>query len=505
MLGDPRSHGLWERTAPPPPPTQPLVGDTVADVAIVGAGYTGCSTALHLAERGIDVAVLEAVEIGYGAAGRSAGLVNAGLWVMPSAIKEVLGPFYGERLLGLLTYSPRTVFEIIEKHNIQCELIKGGTIHCAAGATGVANIKERARQWQERGAPVRMLNADEVRSKTGTSAYPAGLLNLRAGTVQPLAYVRGLCQAAIGAGARVFTQSPVEEIERDRGGWHLTMPGGSIRAKWVVLASHAYTSRIVPELRSEQVAVPLFQIATAPLSGNVRRTILPEGHATWDTRTVPTGFRTDMAGRLIINSVGALRNTGLAVHRAWARRRLNSFFPQLGDIAFEHEWYGWIGTTGNHLPRLHAPAENMIALTGFNGRGIAPGTVLGRELARHVASDVALEEMFLPVSAATLSAATAGAGGVLRGRRADSAHAAVALRWIETRVRRTRPITVCRGIPRQRRVADERAQHGYQIRLPPHGGDGLLFRNGRKFRLILSCSSNMGESLRIEGRGTASV
>jgi glycine/D-amino acid oxidase-like deaminating enzyme len=398
MLSDPRSHGLWERTAPLPPPTEALAADTVADVAIVGAGYTGCSTALHLAERGIDVAVLEAVEIGYGAAGRSSGLVNAGLWVMPSAMTEVLGPVYGERLLGLLTYSPRTVFEIIEKHNIQCELIRSGTIHCAAGATGVANIKERARQWQERGAPVRVLDADEVRSKTGTSVYPAGLLDLRAGTVQPLAYVRGLGQAAIGAGARVFTRSPVKEIGRDRGAWHLATPGGSLRAKWVVLASDTYTWRIMPELRTEQVAVPIFQIATAPLSDNIRKSILPEGHATWDTQTVPTGFRTDAAGRLIINSVGALRNTGLAVHRAWARRRLNSYFPQLGDIAFEHEWYGWIGTTGDHLPRLHAPAENLIALTGFNGRGIAPGTVLGRELARHVAGDVSLEEMFLPVS-----------------------------------------------------------------------------------------------------------
>jgi len=399
MLGDPRSHGLWERTAPPPPPTEALAGDTVADVAIVGAGYTGCSTALHLAERGIHVAVLEAVEIGYGAAGRSSGLVNAGLWVMPSALKKVLGPVYGERLLGLLTYSPRTVFEIIETHDIQCELIKGGTIHCAADAAGVANIKERARQWQERGAPVRILDADEVRSRTGTSVYPAGLLDLRAGTVQPLAYVRGLGQAAIGAGARVFTGSPVTEIGRDGGTWRLATPGGSIRAKWVVLASDAYTARIMPELRTEQVAVPIFQIATAPLSDNVRRSILPEGHATWDTRTVPTGLRTDAAGRLIINSVGALRNTGRGVHPAWARRRLRSFFPQLGDVAFEHEWYGWIGTTGDHLPRLHAPAENLIALVGFNGRGIAPGTVLGRELARHVAGEVSIEEMFLPVSA----------------------------------------------------------------------------------------------------------
>jgi glycine/D-amino acid oxidase-like deaminating enzyme len=398
MLNDPRSHGLWEKTAPPPPPTDKLIGDKVADVAIVGAGYTGLSAALHLAERGVDVTVLEAVEIGYGAAGRNAGLVNAGLWVMPSALKDVLGPVYGERLLDLLTYSPRTVFEIVEKHNIPCELKKAGTIHCAANTAGVANIKERARQWQERGAPVRVIDADEMRSLTGTSAYPAGLLDLRAGTIQPLAYARGLGKAAIGAGAHVFTKSPVKEIARDQGSWRLVTPDGSVRAKWVVLASDAYTAHIMPELRNEQVAVPIFQIATAPLSDNVRRSILPEGHGTWDTRTVPTGFRMDAAGRLIINSAGALRNTGIAVHRAFARRRFKALFPQLGDVAFEDEWYGWIGTTSDHLPRLHAPGENMIALTGFNGRGIAPGTVLGREIARYVAGEVALEDMFLPVT-----------------------------------------------------------------------------------------------------------
>jgi glycine/D-amino acid oxidase-like deaminating enzyme len=398
VLNDRRSHGIWEHTAPPPPVTRKLAGETVADVAIVGAGYTGCSTALHLAERGLDVAVLEAVEIGFGAAGRSSGLVNAGLWVMPSALTDILGPVYGERLLDLLTYSPRAVFDIVDKHDIPCELVRNGTIHCAAGASGVANIKERARQWQARGVPVRVLDADEVRAKMGTSAYPAGLLDLRAGTIQPLAYVRGLARAAIGAGARVFTNSPVTEIARDGGTWRLATAQGSVRAKWVVLASDAYTTQIFPELRTGQVNVPIFQIATAPLSDNVRKSILPEGHGTWDTRTVPIGLRTEAGGRLIINCVGALRNSGTAVHRAWARRRLRSFFPQLGDVAFEHEWYGWIGTTGGHLPRLHAPAENMIALVGFNGRGIAPGTVLGRELARYVAGEVPLDEMFLPIS-----------------------------------------------------------------------------------------------------------
>src|SRR5689334_15447228 len=200
MLNDPRSHGLWERTAPPPPPTEKIVGDKVAEVAIVGAGYTGLSTALHLAERGVDVVVLEAVEIGYGAAGRSSGLVNAGLWVMPSVLKEMLGPLYGGRILELLRNSPRTVFDIVDKYKIACELKRAGTIHCGEGQKGATEIMERARQWQALDAPVRVLEGEELRAKTGSSAYRAAPLDNRAGTIQPLAYVRGRGRAALPPG-----------------------------------------------------------------------------------------------------------------------------------------------------------------------------------------------------------------------------------------------------------------------------------------------------------------
>jgi len=400
MLNDPRSHGLWERTAPPPPATERLAGDVVADVAIVGAGFTGLSTALHLAERGIGVAVLEAIEIGCGAAGRSTGMVNAGLWVMPSVLQETLGPVYGTRILELLRNSPRTVFDIVDKYGLPCELKRAGTIHCGEGRKGAAEIHERARQWQALGAPVHVLEGEALAAKTGTSIYPAGLLDLRAGTIQPLAYVRGLGRAALTAGARVFTGSPVDRITREGGIWHLATPGGTVRAKWAVLSTDAYTSRVMPELRTEQVAVPFFHVATAPLSDNLRRTILPEGQGAFDTRSVLGAFRTDAAGRLIVGSAGALRGTGTTVHRAWARRHMRALFPHLGEITLEHEWYGRIGMTNDHLPRLHAPAENMIALAGYNGRGIAPGTVFGREFARLVAGEVTLDEMFLPVTPA---------------------------------------------------------------------------------------------------------
>lgn len=159
MYNDPRSHGLWEKTAPKPPATSSLEGDSTVDVVVVGGGFTGLSTALHLAERGIRVTVLEGKEIGFGGAGRNVGLINGGMWVMPKELPDVLGPVYGERLLSLLGNAPFLVRELIEKHQIECELEKNGTLHCAVGDKGLAEIRERCAQWAARGAPVRLLDA----------------------------------------------------------------------------------------------------------------------------------------------------------------------------------------------------------------------------------------------------------------------------------------------------------------------------------------------------------
>lgn len=152
MLNDPRSHGLWEKTAPEPPTTSPLDGAMSADVVIVGGGYTGLSSALHLAEAGSKVVLLEAKEIGFGGAGRNVGLINAGMWVMPNDLPGVLGPVHGERLLDLLGNAPKLVMELIDKHQIACELERNGTLHCAVGADGLKEIEDRAARWcRERG------------------------------------------------------------------------------------------------------------------------------------------------------------------------------------------------------------------------------------------------------------------------------------------------------------------------------------------------------------------
>lgn len=403
MKGDKRSHGLWEASAPMPKRTNRLEGNVRSDIAIIGAGFTGLSAALHLAESGARVVVLEAEEMGYGGSGRNVGLVNAGMWVMPSVLINTLGKEYGSRLIEGLGGAPSLVFDLISRHGIACEARRAGTLHCAVGHAGLKEIAERARQWQALGAPVHLLDADQTAGKIGSRAYQGALLDMRAGTIQPLAYARGLGDAAMAAGASVYTGSAVSAVEDIGTQWRLqTSSGGQVLTEHIIVATNAYShvNGPWPALRQELIPLPYFNMATKPLEESLRRSILPEGQGAWDSKKILSSFRFDDAGRLIFGSVGALQGSGLTVHRNWGRRALAKLFPQLKDIAFEHEWYGTIGTTVDALPRFHKLGRQVVSCSGYNGRGIAPGTFFGKELAKLVLGQ-SFEAMPLPLSPIT--------------------------------------------------------------------------------------------------------
>jgi glycine/D-amino acid oxidase-like deaminating enzyme len=399
MQNDPLSHGLWEMTAPLAPPTSPLKGEVRADMAVIGCGYTGLSTALRLAEAGAKVVALEAVEIGFGGAGRNVGLVNAGMWLAPDDVATRLGADYGERLLKLLGDGPSEVEALVHKHGIACEFVHNGTLHCAMGQSGLAKIEERSAQWGARGAPVKLLTREETARRIGADIYAGSLLDLRAGTIQPLAYARGLARAALAAGAVIHTQSPVRSAERTGKFWTLTTDRGTVAADWVAVATDAYAEGAPwPQGKREQIRVPYFNFATRPLAPELAASILPGREGCWDTRLIMNSFRFDKAGRLLFGSIGALRLAGLEVHRAWAKRALKKTFPQIGEVEFEAQWYGMMGMTSNALPRFHRLAENVVSFCGYNGRGIGTGTVFGRLLADHVLGKLSEEDLPLPVT-----------------------------------------------------------------------------------------------------------
>lgn len=398
MLNDPRSHGLWEKSAPPAPSTPALDGTASTDVAVIGAGYTGLSTALHLAERGVSATVIEAAEIGFGGAGRNVGLVNAGMWVMPEALIATLGPVYGPRLLDFLGDGPSYVWDMVRRHAIDCEANPVGTLHAGVGAKGFAELVERARQWQARGAPVQLLGKTEAAKALGTGFYEGALLDRRAGTIQPLAYARGLARAAIRAGAVIHTATPATGLQRSGNGWLIQTPKGQLKAGRVVVATDAYTRLVMQDVALQQVILPYFNMATAPLPADVATSILSGRQGVWDTKDVLLSYRFDQQNRLVFGSVGALRNTGLAIHRAWAKRALRRLYPQIGAVSFESEWFGSIGMTADNLPRFHQLDEGIFAFCGYNGRGIAPGTVFGRAMADFLLGRTGIDDLPLPLA-----------------------------------------------------------------------------------------------------------
>ena len=381
MLLQPESHGLWAATAPVPPATLPLLETVEIDIAIVGAGFTGMSTALHLAEAGVEVAVVEANEIGFGGSGRNAGLVNPGFWLPLPQMVGTLGQKAAERMIKDLGNAPTVVFDLIKKHGIECEAVRNGNLHMAHSAAGLKELIERCEEWGKRGAPVEMLNKEEAAAKTGTRVYHGAMLDHRSGTIQPLSYVRGLAHAATKAGARLFTQSPVTSITHDGKRWTVKSQDGVIHSNRLLIATGGYGEK-AKQTRHSTVACFYFQCATKPLSHNILSELLPDKNGTWDTHPILKSFRLDAEGRLIFGSIGRLNNGG-GLHKVWANRKMHTMFPQVPEESWGEAWYGRIAMTSDHMPRLKEIGPEGLAIYGYNGRGIGPGTVFGRAIAEY--------------------------------------------------------------------------------------------------------------------------
>lgn len=387
---------LWDRSAEERPIEAPMSGDIATDVAIVGGGFTGLSTALHLCERGIGCHVLEARKIGFGGSGRNVGLVNAGLWLPPQDVRARLGEKRGSGLIKILGDAPEYVFSLIERHQIRCEATRTGTIHAAHSSKGFDDLSRRAEEWHRLGAPVDLLSKEEAAEKIGTTAFHGGLLDHRAGTINPMGYVRGLARAATGAGANLHTGVTVTKLQRRDGKWVLETPQGTVTAKSVVLATNAYTDSLWPDLKRVFTQIHYFQLATKPL-GDRARHILKEGQGLWDTGQIMFSLRRDAFGRIIIGSMGKVVGGDKGLSQRWATRRLQRLFPDLGPVEWEQSWHGQIAMTGDHLPRIHRLAEGLYTPIGYNGRGITPGTMFGRAIASFL-SDGDEDSLPLPIT-----------------------------------------------------------------------------------------------------------
>lgn len=395
--GDPVS--IWNTTAVETEPSQNSAVEGQVDVAIVGGGFTGLSTALHCAKKGLSCHVLEASQIGFGGSGRNVGLVNAAAWLPPQDVRKILGEDDGDRFISHFSRAPDYVFSLIEKYQIQCNATQTGTFHAADGPVGFADLVSRKAEWDRLGEPVDLLSRDEAESYIGSSAFYGALLDRRAGTINPMGYCRGLARVAIAAGALISIGARAKKLQQETGLWRVTTNKGTLMARHVVLGTNAYTDDLWPGLKYSFTKINYFQLATSPLGDRIKH-ILPQQQGLWDTGKIMFSLRRDDSERLIIGSMGnVMGNQSGGVSHRWAQKKLAHLFPKLGRVDFDEAWQGQIAMTPDHLPHIHKLADNLYSPIGYNGRGITTGTVFGQALADLLTGD---SEKKLPVPLLTM-------------------------------------------------------------------------------------------------------
>lgn len=392
---------LWAATASPAPDYQRFTGTDDCDVAVIGAGFTGLSAALHLARQGRKVVVLEAAEPGWGASGRNGGQVITGLKHNPDDLVAAFGAEMGNRIVQSMGGAADLVFSLIDEYRIDCHAQRSGWIQAAHGPKPFDDlVVPRCRQWQARGVAARLLDRAETAKLIGSApdAYHGGWFDPRGGVLQPLSYTRGLASAAMAEGARICTGAKVEALARDGDGWKLTLAAGDLRARQVVMATNAYTGSLWPQLERTVIPVSSFQIATRPLDAETRRRILPGGQGVADTRRLLLYFRLDHQGRFVMGGRSPVDDNPAKSDAAPLQAAIRRIFPGLDADSIDYVWSGKVAITKDTLPHLHVLAPGLVAALGCNGRGVAMCTMMGKIIADLV-SGTAPGDLAFPVTA----------------------------------------------------------------------------------------------------------
>jgi glycine/D-amino acid oxidase-like deaminating enzyme len=388
----------WAATAPAGPAIADFDGSERAEIVVVGAGYTGLSAALHLAQLGKSVLVLDAHAPGWGASGRNNGQVVAALKHEPHEIEERFGKELGGELIRVIGDGPDLVFGLIERYGMACNARRSGILTAAHSEASLSALKRRVEIWAKRGAPLRVLSRADLESLGGTGFYVGGCIDPRGGAINPLGYARGLAAAVLHEGGQIRQKAHVRGIVRRGAGWHVDLDRGSVLASRVILATNGYTDDLWPGLKKTFLPARTPQIVSKPLRDNVRKSILPDGQIMSDTRYLTVGVRMHADGRLHLGGGGGTAGADTPDLYRQLPLEARALYPQLGEIEWEYRWSGFMAMTPDRYPRLFELAPEIAAALGYSGRGICTATIMGRELARWAAGEAALIDLVLPVS-----------------------------------------------------------------------------------------------------------
>jgi gamma-glutamylputrescine oxidase len=371
--------------------TDPLAGDLSTDVAIIGGGISGVSAALHLAERGYDVAVLEAEHIGWGASGRNGGQALPGFGASQAKIKSLVGAEASRRLWDMSMEAVDLLHGQIQRFGIPCDPVRG-YFHAAIKPRHVRELQEAQEELAELGAPVgKLLRGADLRARLDSKRYLAILEDNISGHIHPLNYTLGLGQAAQAAGAKLFSQTRVTKVEPGNS-IRLHTPSGVVTAKFLLVAGGAYLGALMRPIAGYIMPAGTYIMATEKRPDIAA--LIPGNEAVCDLNFVLNYFRRSPDDRLLFGgrvSYSTLPPPSLA---ASMLKRAQQVFPQLHNARVEYLWGGNVDITQNRAPHFGRLAPNILFTQGFSGHGVALTGLAGKVAAEAIAGQAERFDVF---------------------------------------------------------------------------------------------------------------
>jgi len=391
----------WLTTAAMPSGT---AGEVPArtDVAIIGAGFTGLSAARTLAKRGVNVVILEANSIGWGASSRNGGMVLTGLKLSPETLSNRYGMELTRKMYAASLASIDLVGQIVREDNITCDFSRCGHLEVACKPSHfdsyARSVETIAREFNHQ---LRIIPRVELADEIGSSIYHGGIVDDSSAGVNPARYVSGLAAAALTAGARIFHNATVQQIApaSNNGSRSLTLQTtrGNVKADNVLIATSGYTSSATPALRKKIIPIGSFIITTDPLSDSLARELSPRNRMIYDSKHYLYYYRLTPDNRMLFGGRAAFfPETKNTIRRSAEilRRGMIDVFPQLRDTKLAHAWGGTLDFCFDTMPHS-GQMDGIYYALGYAGHGVAMATYLGAKIAEHICGD----ETDIPFSA----------------------------------------------------------------------------------------------------------
>jgi gamma-glutamylputrescine oxidase len=377
-------------------------GPARADVCVVGGGYAGLATALHLARRGVDVVLLEQSRLGWGASGRHGGQVHVGMRRDQRWLERHVGAADARRFWECALAARAHLDWLIETYRIDCDL-RLGYLH-ADHRVRYAEHTRRHVEFMRSGygyEPLRYVERDELASIVATSGYHGGYFDARGGHLHALNFALGIARAAVQHGARLHEDAEVTALARAAGGWRVSTRRGELQAARVVLACNGYLRRLAPSVERHVMPINNYIAVTEPLGAEGARRLIGNGAAVSDSRFVVNYFRVTPDHRLLF---GGGENYSYRFPRdiaAFVRPRLLSVFPQLADVRLDYAWGGTLGITPTRMPWLREVEPGLFNASGFSGLGVVTAPFAGKVVAEALCGERDTFELFgrVPVPA----------------------------------------------------------------------------------------------------------